>query len=123
MRRWLILVLLTVLPFQFATAAAASYCRHEAGLAKHFGHHEHQHGAAGDHASAFKAPDGDSHKSTGANSDPDCEYCHLGAAHPLLQDFNQPGGMLDAPPTMRQLLSFGSRDPDALDRPNWVALA
>lgn len=122
MRRWLLLLLLTVLPLQFATAAAASYCRHEAGSAKHFGHHEHQHEGTGEHKSTSNSPDGNSHQSTNVAGDSDCEYCHLGAAHPLLRDFTQPGSGLKAAPMTQPVLSLGTRDPDTLDRPNWVSL-
>ena len=44
MRRWLSILLLVFLPFQFSWAAVGTYCEHESGArAKHFGHHEHEH--------------------------------------------------------------------------------
>lgn len=44
MRRWLSILLLVLMPFQFSWAAVATYCEHESGTrAKHFGHHEHKH--------------------------------------------------------------------------------
>lgn len=44
MRRWLSILLLVFMPFQFSWAAVATYCEHESGTrAQHFGHHEHQH--------------------------------------------------------------------------------
>ena len=46
MRRWLSILLLVLLPFQFSWAAVGSYCEHESGTrAQHFGHHEHKHEA------------------------------------------------------------------------------
>ena len=74
-RKLFFLVLLLILPVQFAWAAAAGYCRHETGEAtKHFGHHEHQHCTAQDGVSKdSKAP-----SSLGADSD--CGVCHLSAA-------------------------------------------
>ena len=43
MRRWLSILLLVFMPFQFSWAAVATYCEHESGTrAKHFGHHEHE---------------------------------------------------------------------------------
>ncbi|MBU0601652.1 MAG: hypothetical protein KKD25_04520 [Gammaproteobacteria bacterium] len=46
MRRWLSILLLVFLPFQFTWAAAAGYCQHETGAAaQHFGHHDHKHQA------------------------------------------------------------------------------
>ena len=122
-RRWLLLLLLAVLPLQFASAAAASYCGHETGKARHFGHHEHKHQSAGKSKSASSLPDSGSPDSTGTGGDLDCEYCHLGAAHPLLQDFSQPRGVPNAVLTACEVPRFGSRDPDTLDRPNWASLA
>lgn len=122
MRRWLLLLMLVVLPMQFASAAAATYCRHEPGVAKHFGHHEHRHDPSGDQKHSLDSVGDDSQKSTGLG-DSDCEYCHLGAAHPLLQDFIQPGGTLATALAPQEVLRLGTRDPDTLDRPNWTALA
>ena len=45
MRKVLAILLISLLSLQASWAAAASYCRHEQGAAaRHFGHHEHQHG-------------------------------------------------------------------------------
>jgi hypothetical protein len=65
-RKLFFLVVLLILPVQFAWAAATGYCRHETGEArKHFGHHEHQHRTAQDGvAKDSKAP-----SSLGADSD------------------------------------------------------
>ena len=115
MRRWLLLLLLAVLPLQFASAAAASYCAHEAGVAKHFGHHEHQHEKGSQEAG--------SQAGSALGGDADCGYCHLGAAHPLLQSFVSSASRLQVAPAAGPLPSFGSRDPDSLERPNWAALA
>ena len=75
MRRFFFLILLLILPVQFAWAAATGYCRHETGeAAKHFGHHEHQHRTTQEGASKdSKAP-----SSLGADSD--CGVCQLSAA-------------------------------------------
>ncbi|MES2260472.1 MAG: cation efflux protein, CzcI family [Pseudomonadota bacterium] len=43
MRKLILILLLAVLPLQYAWAAAAVYCAHETGTSKHFGHHAHQH--------------------------------------------------------------------------------
>jgi hypothetical protein len=41
MRRYLIIFLLLLLPFQFSWAAVASYCQHETeSSTQHIGHHE-----------------------------------------------------------------------------------
>nr|ART41037.1 L611 [uncultured bacterium] len=53
MRRWLSILLLVFLPFQFSWAAVAGYCQHETGAAaQHFGHHDHQHQAAAEQEGA-----------------------------------------------------------------------
>ena len=81
MRRWLSILLLVMLPFQFSWAAAASYCQHETGkLSSHFGHHEHKHEVA-----KVKTSDnerGDKTSSFGALDD-DCVMCHLGCVPPI----------------------------------------
>ena len=44
MRRWLSILLLVFMPFQFSWAAVGMYWEHELGpLAEHFGQHEHKH--------------------------------------------------------------------------------
>lgn len=44
LRRFILLCLVFVLPFQMAWAAAGAYCEHEQGqAAHHFGHHDHVH--------------------------------------------------------------------------------
>jgi hypothetical protein len=121
MRRWLLLFMLVVLPMQFASAAGANYCKHETDGSKHLGHHEHQHKGSGG-KTALDSSGGEVQKGSGLG-DPDCEYCHLGAAHPFLQSFTASSAVPEQGPTMEPTLSFGSRDPDALERPNWAPLA
>ena len=78
MRRWFLVLMLIVLPLQFTSAVAASYCRHEtSGLVRHFGHHEHRHEATSDSKSGASSLVSDLEQSAGLG-DPDCEYCHLG---------------------------------------------
>ena len=44
MRRWLSILLLVLMPFQFSWAAVGTYCEHESGTrSQHFGHHDHEH--------------------------------------------------------------------------------
>ena len=73
MKRWLLVLLMWVLPLQLSFAAVAPYCAHEEGAAaQHFGHHSHDH------------QDGkgqDEHQSKLPGADPDCDYCqHAGSA-------------------------------------------
>jgi hypothetical protein len=64
MRRFILIFLMVLLPFQWSWAAAASVCAHEKGDS-HFGHHEHKHGAS-DEQAAEPAP----------SYHPDCQVCH-----------------------------------------------
>ncbi|QFZ84361.1 hypothetical protein GFK26_17130 [Variovorax paradoxus] len=52
MRRWLLIFLLFLLPFQYSWAASAAYCLHEGDTGKgHWGHHESEpHGTDRTHA-------------------------------------------------------------------------
>jgi len=69
--RFLIILLLLVVPLQISYAAAAGYCSHDdqAASTSHFGHHLHKH----------VQPSGDGQLS-GA-TDLDCGLCQLGCAH------------------------------------------
>lgn len=71
MRRWILSILLLVLPFQAVWAVTTPYCGHEAGGAvAHVGHHEHQHGGRADV---------DKSVPLAAVDDMDCGSCHLNA--------------------------------------------
>ncbi|MDZ5457563.1 cation efflux protein, CzcI family [Azohydromonas lata] len=82
MRRWLLVLLLALLPLQLSWAAVATYCQHEKVQAGHFGHHEHQHHDQG----AAQAKDGHGGKKSPLTADNDCGICHLGHAQTLLGD-------------------------------------
>jgi hypothetical protein len=77
MRRWLIYVLIVLMPVQLTWAAAAPYCGHEttAAAADHVGHHEHQHDASLD-----VSPPADDGAAAAPVLDSDCAFCHLGAS-------------------------------------------
>lgn len=67
-KKLLAILLLVVVPFQFAWGAAAVYCQHEqAPQAQHFGHHVHQHQNA-------EEPTGHAGKLSQLHQD--CGYCH-----------------------------------------------
>jgi hypothetical protein len=73
MRRWLAILILTLLPLQFSWAAVAAYCGHETGQhTKHLGHHEHQH-AKQAKADQDQAP---ADPNAAAGLDFDCGHCH-----------------------------------------------
>lgn len=49
LRRFVLLLMIMVLPFQISWAMAGAYCEHESGnAAQHFGHHDHVHTAPTD---------------------------------------------------------------------------
>jgi hypothetical protein len=115
MRRWLSILLLVFMPFQFSWAAVATYCEHESDMrAQHFGHHEHKHQQpAGESSEASKA------KTGGALDVADCQFhCQC---------------MADLPALMIAPMVIGSHQPtdwsraDAIapvlsrpERPQWV---
>ena len=82
MRRLLALVLLCLLPLQFAFAAGAEYCElgspHKAG---HFGHHVHK---------ADTSPEKSKSGKTKPSPDRDCAFCQLGCAHAQVSSFHVP---------------------------------
>ena len=101
-RKFLLILLVAILPLQYAWAAAAAYCGHEAGgepaSTQHFGHHSHQHkgddGAPSDtfdtsgtatasHAQADQPdhPDQDPPKSGKIHAD--CAVCQFAVHAPL----------------------------------------
>lgn len=69
MRRWVLILLLVVVPFQTVWASTTPYCGHESqGTVAHFGHHEHRH-PTGDQAAEKAA--------LLAGMDMDCGSCQL----------------------------------------------
>ena len=122
MRRWILILLLAVLPLQFAQAAAAAYCAHEKTVTKqHVGHHEHEHHeAAGDAAGSTGADTGE--KQPGA-ADPDCEYCHLSSAQPLGSVVPSLTDNRDHPTAHGPTRAFASHDGEDVERPKWFTAA
>ncbi len=115
-RRFCLLFLLVILPFQFAWGAAAGYCGHEktAG-AGHFGHHGHQHKAKADTDGEAVA------KKVGAIADdPDCAMCHLGCVQPPT---HQTTVVVDTPAAASTTLSSQRAEsgrPGRIERPKWT---
>lgn len=118
MRRWLAILLLVFLPFQFSWAAVAGYCQHETGAAaQHFGHHDHKHQAD---ANQDGSPDA---KTLGGGIDGDCVACHAGCTAAIFSIVTLPAttaasfaiswlpGNISEPPLAHP------------ERPNWYLLA
>lgn len=117
MRRWLVVFLLLVLPFQFTWAAAAPYCAHEtaAAASKHPGHHQHVHHDGSDAMNA-----GDEGDSTGVKHT-DCASCHAGSAATLplsstaLAAAPRDGVCGHSPPRYRSHTPRGPERPDIVE--------
>lgn len=93
MRRWILILLLVLVPFQTVWASATPYCGHESqGTATHVGHHEHRHRAATQ--SAEKA-------ALLAGMDLDCGSCQLASPATI------PGSLfISQPPVVAAALPY-----------------
>jgi hypothetical protein len=112
-RRTVFLLLLLILPVQFAWASATGYCGHETGDAKkHFGHHEHQHRADQDGASK------DTKAASTASADSDCGMCQLSAAQPIPATQSDIGITRSEPPRFAHDARYDSYIPSGPERPD-----
>lgn len=114
MKKYLLILLMLILPAQYTWSAAAVYCQHEQNAAYHFGHHAHHHKATSEEGA---------HHGKVTTLDNDCEYCHL-FYHAFLVPFDthpaaQPALTYTAPGT----LSYTSHIPRRPPRPNWFPVA
>lgn len=139
-RRFLAIVLLALLPFQFTWAALASYCGHESQASTgHFGHHDHDYvhahhagassgaGLAADlSAAASSTPDvtggADGGMAPGA-MDLDCGHCHGTCSVMLTRPLGLPGALSTAPPRATLDETGGAHAPTRPERPQWLPLA
>ena len=138
MRRFLTIVLLTLLPLQFTWAAVASYCGHESqASAAHFGHHDHDHehhadassdaGPAADlsadlSSSPYETGGAEGNKAPGA-MDLDCGHCHGTCSVMLTLPLGLPGALSTAPPSPSLDETGGAHAPTRPERPQWLPLA
>ncbi len=126
LQKFLPILLLTILPIQYAWSMAAVYCQHEPAKVTHFGHHGHQHQAQPDDGTDDGTGDGTDHhtdQNKPAKVHSDCEVCHHAVQASV------PGGVGvevvveatgHAPPAARRYLSHISEGPQ---RPNWLLVA
>lgn len=120
MRRWVLIFLLLVVPFQMVWGAAAPYCAHESTVAakKHLGHHEHLH--QGDDQQSAAA---DENSAAIGAYHADCESCHPGTsavlASPAIAFDVLPDGADDGAPSWR----YQSHVPSGPERPDRIQLA
>jgi hypothetical protein len=127
-RRFLAIVLLTLLPLQFSWAAVATYCGHETDAAAgHLGHHEHQHQAGADTHAGLAAdtdvePDAGRDKAPSA-MDLDCGHCHGFCGAMLTLAAAMPGTPGAAPPSATVDENGAAHAPTRPERPQWLPLA
>lgn len=111
-KKFLLIFLLAMLPFQFTWSAAASYCQHEESKAvQHFGHHVHKHAVSADKAGDQDHPQ--------LKVDDDCGYCHLSCqpsvlSLPILFAPAEGIALTEAPPRL-----YSSPVPDGPRKPQW----
>jgi|MedtruStandDraft_1076414.scaffolds.fasta_scaffold00092_59 hypothetical protein len=125
MRRALTVFLLLILPLQLSWAVAAGYCQHEeaAKVARHMGHHEHQHSQGAEKAAGHDSDMGAAEKKESSDKpqcvDDDCAYCHLaslktvGVPATVLVVTAETGFSSHTSPLIGCLVSR------RIDRPNW----
>ena len=116
MKKFVLILLLLVLPLQMSWAAASAYCQHEQGNhAWHLGHHVHQHKASAD--SAGQQDSGKVHS--------DCSACH-GASHgqAAFAGGASPAGVRAGALAVAPAPQFyTSHIPDGPKRPDWSTVA
>jgi len=113
-KKYLLILLMLILPVQYAWSAAAVYCQHEQKSPFHFGHHAHQHKASSDeHGGHGKVN----------SADTDCEYCHM-FSHAFFVPFDArstaPLAVNYAAPAS---IPYTSHIPRRPPRPNWLLVA
>lgn len=110
-KKLFVLLLVVILPLQFAWAGAGVYCQHEMGQAgQHFGHHDHQHKGLGDQGKSESGK-----FSPGADND--CSF-HLNGHNCFLSSL---GDLVVAPIVVFNGIrsrDFASHIPDGPERPD-----
>lgn len=111
MKKFLLILLLAILPLQYSWSVAAVYCQHEASKVTHFGHHGHAHEAQADDDGAAKSKHGD------------CEVCH----HAVQASVPAADAVLTVAPDAAYAppgaLHYHSFIADGPPRPNWSLVA
>jgi hypothetical protein len=125
MTRWLLIVLMVLLPAQFSWAAAAPYCAHESNPTSfHIGHHAHVHqGLSAETQHTSSEPEKETFKNSLASDHSDCHYCHgvTGQlASPVALWLEQPARHVFLAVDIARL--EGSRA-TSIERPKWARAA
>lgn len=121
-RRLLTLLMLIILPLQFAYAVAAMYCQHESGQgASHFGHHAHVHDEGDHHGGSVAKAEKKSTEQKGKLSvDNDCSGCHLSKPELLAEPVKVPELRPESASPSGAMVAYRSADPHRLERPSWM---
>jgi hypothetical protein len=118
MKRAFLILLLALLPLQYAWAAAAAYCDHEAGKSSHFGHHTHKKHA--EQASAqVDNHDHPDKKHQPAKVHADCAACQFGHQAWLDIESFAPLPITRAAWPPQDILRFTSHIAEGRQRPDW----
>ena len=136
--RWLLVVLMFLLPAQFSWAAAAPYCAHESNPPSfHIGHHAHGHQGSqpgsqpaaqmASLASAASLADGaqgvaaepDAPRGSPVADHADCSYCHGVAGQFATAATPRFGPVVRQAPLPATVAASASGRPDSIDRPRW----
>lgn len=113
-KKYLLILLMLILPVQYAWSAAAVYCQHEQNSPFHFGHHAHQH--------KVKSEESGSHGKV-KMADTDCEYCHM-FSHAFFIPFDtRPMAPIEQSYAWPNTISYTSHIPQRPPRPNWSLVA
>jgi hypothetical protein len=108
MRTLIAIVLIAVMSLQAAAAAVGSYCQHEHDpVAKHVGHHDHQHKKA--------------HPDSYAGTDPDCGMCQAGVIFGFPSELSLVTLSLPRVDPIAAMSALSPPPPlDRPERPNWL---
>lgn len=125
MTRWLLLVLMVLLPAQFSWAAAAPYCTHERNPTTfHVGHHAHVHqGSKSDAQPTPSEAEPEPARSPVAPDHADCSFCHG-----MVGQFAAPVELQFELPAQREFISAsrtltGNGRETSIERPKWTRAA
>lgn len=118
MKKILLIVLLTILPIQYAWSMAAVYCQHEQGKVTHFGHHGHQHQVQADDQSDHGTP-----SKAKANAHGDCEVCHHAVQASVLDHVAVAAPAAASGYAAPSYFLYLSHIAEGPPRPNWLLVA
>ena len=116
MRRFLVVLMLCLLPFQMSWATVADYCGHEQGKStQHFGHHDDEHKWFSDNPDSDKQP---------GKFDLGHDHCHMSSFLGILNETAFIASVSPVLPSFRcDQRVYSSLALDRPERPKWQILA